>query len=124
MMVMVRSGQAACAALKVKRAAATTTATDSLHQIDRVPNDGFLDMRIPRRRATARIFYLERMVVESLRTRQHSRRSIWLALAASLFAQETPAGVGYDHLCAASGSRFAFHQSAVYGVFPYREARA
>jgi hypothetical protein len=47
MMVMVRSGQAACAARTVKRAAATTTATDSLHQINRVPNSGFLDMRIP-----------------------------------------------------------------------------
>jgi hypothetical protein len=47
MMVMVRSGQAACAALKLKRAVATTTATDSLHQMDRVSNNGFLDMRIP-----------------------------------------------------------------------------
>ncbi len=64
------------------------------------------------------------MVVESLRMRQRSEHSKWLARAAGVIAQETPAGVGDDHLRAAPGSRFAFHQSAVDGVFPYREAGA
>jgi hypothetical protein len=62
--------------------------------------------------------------VESLRMRQRGGRSSWLALFPGLVTQETPSGVRYDYLCAASGRCFAFHQSAVHGVFPYCETRA